>query len=112
MNDKGYIRKNAYLSKENEFLIFAVEYYRNAKNLTGKEVAELFSKNNVYQLILDNYFLYHIESPSNFVFEIDERIKWGPSWTPAKLYERLPRPESSESAGRQAAAPLRSTVIR
>ena len=102
MSGKDYIRKNTHLSKENEFLVFAVEYYRNAKNLTGEEVAELFSKNNVYQLIIDNYFLYHIESPDNFVFEIDERIKHGPSWTPAKLYERLPRPAGSESEGRVA----------
>ncbi len=96
MSGKGYIRKKAHLSKENEFLVFAVEYYRNAKNLTGVEVAELFSKNDVYKLIVDNYFLYHIESPDNFVFEIDERVKRGPSWTPAELYEGLPQPEVSE----------------
>ena len=62
------------MSKENEFLIFAVEYYRNKKNLTGLQIAELFSKYNIYQMIKDNYFLYHIESPDNFVVEIDECI--------------------------------------
>jgi len=102
MSGKGSIHKKPHLSKENEFLVFAVEYYRNAKNLTGEEVAELFLKNGVYQLIIDNYFLYHIESPNNFVFEIDERIKCGPSWTPARLYEHLPRPEASGSTGRGA----------
>jgi len=62
------------MSKENEFLIFAVEYYRNKKKLTGLKIAELFTKYNIYQMIIDNYFLYHIESPEHFVAEIDERI--------------------------------------
>jgi len=34
-------------------------YYRNKKKLTGLQI----------------YFLYHIESPANFVAEIDERLK-------------------------------------
>jgi len=63
------------MSKENEFLIFAVEYYRNKKKLTGLQIAELFSKYHIYQMIIDNYFLYHIESPDNFVSEIDEKFK-------------------------------------
>lgn len=63
------------MNKENEFLIFAVEYYRNKKNLTGQQVADLFSNFGIYQMILDNYFLYHIESPDNFVAEIDEAIE-------------------------------------
>ena len=62
------------MSKENEFLIFAIEYYRNKKKLTGLQIAELFSKYNIYQMIIDNYFLYHIESPDNFVAEIDEHV--------------------------------------
>ena len=59
------------MSKENEFLIFAVEYYRSKKRMTGSQIAELFSKYNIYQMIKDNYFLYHIESPDHFVAEID-----------------------------------------
>ena len=62
------------MSKENEFLIVAVEYYRSKKKLTGPQIAELFSKYDIYQMIIDNYFLYHIESPDNFVAEIDDRI--------------------------------------
>jgi len=87
--------KDGKLSGEGNFLIFAVEYYRNAKNLTGREVAELFTKHDIYRLILDNYFLYHIESPNHFVYEIDERIKWGPSWTPALSYQNAPNPASA-----------------
>jgi len=62
------------MSRENEFLIFAVEYYRNRKNLTGRQLTELFSKHGIYRMILDNYFLYHIESPEHFVAEIDVAI--------------------------------------
>jgi len=62
------------MNKESKFLIFAVEYYRCKKGLTGRQVAELFSRYGIYRVILDNYFLYHIESPDHFVAEIDELV--------------------------------------
>jgi hypothetical protein len=52
-----------------------MEQYRSKKGLTGRELAHLFSEHNVYGLILDNYFLYHIESPDNFIKEIDEYVE-------------------------------------
>ena len=62
------------MSKENKFLIFVIEYYRNKKNLSGKEVIVIFDKNNVWELAKKSYFLWHIESPENFVQEIDNHI--------------------------------------
>ena len=59
------------MSKENKFLIFVLEYYRNAKNLSGRDVVSLFDKHNVWELAKKSYFLWHIESPENFVHEID-----------------------------------------
>jgi len=59
------------MSKENKFLIFVVEYYRNKKNLSGKEVITLFDKHNIWDLAKKSYFLWHIEAPENFVQEID-----------------------------------------
>jgi len=59
------------MSKENTFLIFVVEYYRNKKNLTGNEIIALFDKHNIWELAKKSYFLWHIESPDNFVEEID-----------------------------------------
>jgi hypothetical protein len=59
------------MSKENAFLIFLVEYYRNKRNLSGKDVITLFDKYNVWDLAKKSYFLWHIESPDNFVREID-----------------------------------------
>jgi hypothetical protein len=62
------------MSKENEFLIFVIEYYRNRKNLSGKEIITLFDKYNIWELAKKSYFLWHIESPENFVREIDQLI--------------------------------------
>ena len=59
------------MSKENKFLIFVIEYYRNKKNLSGNEVISLFDKHNIWELANKSYFLWHIESPDNFVQEID-----------------------------------------
>ncbi|MDR0951265.1 MAG: DUF3791 domain-containing protein [Candidatus Ancillula sp.] len=73
------------LTPENEFLIFAIEYYRNAKGLTGKEVADLFTKHNIYKLIHDSYFIYHIESPNNMVTEIDRLVASGKVWGKDKI---------------------------
>jgi hypothetical protein len=70
------------MSDETRFLIFAIEYYRNKKGLSGKEVARLFSEYDIYRLINDNYFLYHIESPDIMVHDIDHYIKTGHVYDP------------------------------
>ncbi|MCL2649761.1 MAG: DUF3791 domain-containing protein [Candidatus Azobacteroides sp.] len=62
------------MSKETQFLIFVVEYYRNKKKLSGKEVIDLFDKHNVWNLAKKSHFLWHIESPDNFVQEIDNSV--------------------------------------
>jgi hypothetical protein len=62
------------MNKENKFLIFVVEYYRNKKNLSGQEIIALFDKYNVWDLAKKMYFLWHIESPENFVREIDDLV--------------------------------------
>lgn len=65
------------MSKELRFLVFAIEYYRQAKNLTGSEVAALFRDRGLSQMVLDNYFLYHIESPDNMVADLDRYLATG-----------------------------------
>lgn len=62
------------MSKENIFLVFVVEYYRNKKRLSGKEVISLFNEYNIWDLAKTSYFLWHIESPDNFVEEIDRHL--------------------------------------
>lgn len=65
------------MSKELRFLVFAIEYYRQAKNLTGSEVAALFRDRGLSQMVLDNYYLYHIESPDNMVADLDRYLATG-----------------------------------
>jgi hypothetical protein len=62
------------MSKENKFLIFVVEYYRNKKKLSVKEIIALFDKHNIWELAKKSYFLWHIETPENFVQEIDSYV--------------------------------------
>ena len=62
------------MSKENRFLIFVVEYYRNRKKLSGKDVINLFDKHNIWDLAKKSYFLWHRESPENFIQEIDSCV--------------------------------------
>ena len=59
------------MNSENRFLIFVIEYYRNRKNLSGKEVITLFDKYQIWDLAKKSYFLWHIETPDNFVQKID-----------------------------------------
>ena len=61
------------MSKEMRFLVFAIEYYRQA----GPEVAALFREKGLSQYVLDNYFLYHIESPDLMVADIDRYVETG-----------------------------------
>ena len=62
------------MSRENEFMIFVVEYYRNRKKLSGGELVALFDKYDIWELARKSYFIWHIESPENFVQEIDRRV--------------------------------------
>ena len=62
------------MNEENRFLIFVVEYYRNKKNLSGREIIDLFDKHNVWDLARKSYFIWHIEAPDNFVRSIDDFI--------------------------------------
>jgi hypothetical protein len=62
------------MSRENKFLIFVVEYYRNRKKLSGKEIIALFDRYDIWELAKKSYFLWHLETPENFVQEIDSRI--------------------------------------
>ena len=50
---------------------------RKAKGLTGPEVAALFREKGLSQYVLDNYFLYHIESPDLMVADIDRYVETG-----------------------------------
>jgi len=62
------------MSDEGKFLIFVLEHYRNKKGLSGAEVVALFDRHGLWDLARKSYFVWHIESPDNFVQEIDAYI--------------------------------------
>ena len=62
------------MSREGDYLVFAVEQYRFAKGLSGREVVDLFSKYDVNRYILDMFELFHIESEQNMIAAVDEYI--------------------------------------
>jgi hypothetical protein len=64
------------MNKENSFLVFVVEYYRNKKKLSGREIIALFDEHNIWDLAKKSYFLWHVESPENFVKEIDHFVSF------------------------------------
>jgi len=62
------------MSRENKFLVFVMEYYRNKKELSGRALVDLFDRHNIWELARKSYFLWHIESPENFVRDIDNCV--------------------------------------
>ncbi len=63
------------MSKQGVFLVYCVERYRQIKNLSGKEVVDLFKKYAVMQFIMDFYEPLHITGDLHIAQEIDEYIE-------------------------------------
>ena len=63
------------MSKEGRFLIFCMEIYKSAKNLTGRQVAELFRKYELYDYIVDCYGALHTTGTNYIINDIDLYIE-------------------------------------
>ena len=63
------------MSAEGRFLVFCIEMYRTARNLTGKQVFELFNQYDVIDYILSCYDVLHTFGHQYIVEDIDEFIK-------------------------------------
>lgn len=59
------------MTKELEYLAYAMEKYRAAKGMTPGQVARVFREEGLSQIVLDNYYLYHIESPAHMIADLD-----------------------------------------
>ncbi|MGM9550768.1 MAG: DUF3791 domain-containing protein [Clostridia bacterium] len=59
------------MSKEGNFLIFCIEQYKSAKNLTGKQVAEIFSKYKVSEYIVSCFEALHTTGSNYIIEDID-----------------------------------------
>ncbi|TCP96014.1 uncharacterized protein DUF3791 [Cricetibacter osteomyelitidis] len=59
---------------EMRFFIYLVEYYAKAKNISGKQVLELFNRLDITRLVYDMYDIYHVERLENAFADIDKLI--------------------------------------
>ncbi|MCL2281685.1 MAG: DUF3791 domain-containing protein [Fibromonadales bacterium] len=62
------------MTKEGNYMIFAIEQYKKAMNMLGKDVVKLFEKYNVFELIRKSYFVYHIEREQNMIDDINSYL--------------------------------------
>ncbi|MBR4720129.1 MAG: DUF3791 domain-containing protein [Clostridia bacterium] len=63
------------MSKEVNFLIFCIEEYKSAKNLTGKQVIRLFQKYRVSEYIISCFEALHTTGTSYIIDDIDLYIE-------------------------------------
>lgn len=63
------------MSKEGNFLIFCIEEYKSAKNLTGKQVIGLFQKYRVSEYIISCFEALHTTGTSYIIDDIDLYIE-------------------------------------
>lgn len=63
------------MSREGDFLIYCTEQYKSAKNLTGAQVAELFSRYKVWNYIYSCFEALHTTGENYIIRDIDLYIE-------------------------------------
>lgn len=63
------------MSREGNFLIFCIEQYKSEKKLTGRQVANLFSKYRVSEYIISCFEAFHTAGANYIVEDIDLYIE-------------------------------------
>jgi len=63
------------MSKEGKFLVYCLEVYRAAKQLTGKQAMELFKQYRVFDYVISCYEALHTTGANYIVEDIDLFIK-------------------------------------
>lgn len=63
------------MSKQGDFLIYCVERYKTAKNLTGRQVAELFTRYRVWEYVYSCFEALHTTGDNYIVEDIDLYIE-------------------------------------
>ncbi|GBR72452.1 protein DUF3791 [Candidatus Termititenax spirochaetophilus] len=62
------------MSKETKFLIFCLEWYKNKKQLTGKQTMDVFKQYDVIDYVIDCYEALHTTGVNYIVEDIDSYI--------------------------------------
>ena len=65
------------MSRQGDFLIYCVETYKNAKHLTGKQVAELFTRYRVWDYVYSCFEALHTTGANYIVDDIDLYMRPG-----------------------------------
>lgn len=63
------------MSRQGEFMIYCTEQYKSAKNLTGKQVSELFNRYRVWDYIFSCFEALHTTGANYIVEDIDLYIE-------------------------------------
>ena len=61
--------------KINDFVVFCMEIYKAEKNISGKEVYELFEKYGVLKYMQDGYDMLHTQGDSWLISVIDKFLE-------------------------------------
>lgn len=62
------------MSKQGDFMIFCTEQYKAAKQLTGKQVSELFTRYQVWDYIYSCFEALHTTGTNYIIEDIDSYI--------------------------------------
>lgn len=63
------------MSRQGNFLVYCTELYKSSKNLTGKQVSELFTHYRVWDYIYSCFEALHTTGANYIVQDIDLFIK-------------------------------------
>lgn len=63
------------MSEEGKFLMFCIEQYKSAKNLTGKQVMDLFRKYKISEYIVSCFEALHTTGTNYIIEDIDLYIE-------------------------------------
>lgn len=63
------------MSSQGKFMIYCAEQYKMAKNLTGKQLAELFSRYRVWEYVYSCYEALHTTGANYIIEDIDLYIE-------------------------------------
>ncbi len=62
------------MTKELPFIVLCIEEYKNRKNMTGKEVVDLFNRYSVIEYIRSFYDVLHTTGTKYIIDDIDSYI--------------------------------------
>jgi hypothetical protein len=63
------------VSKEGKFLIYCIEIYKAAKNLSGRQIIELFKRYGLFDYVLTCYEALHTTGEKYIIEDINSFIE-------------------------------------